>query len=294
MASHYPKETCPTCIKIVTNVDKGLQCSGMCKRWLHKDCIPMTAAVYKAYTNDSNKSWYCGRVDCVAQQSDSITTLSSKLDVILNSLSKLATKEELGIISKGVADIKADIKQLYEKIGDFEPRLTSVENEVQQLKSKLQDQHTQVAMENIMEEFNERNTRSRNVIAYGIEETSTESQEKSHDTNYVRLILEKAGLGNSLSKTLHFRLGKRTKSKPRPLKICTQSNTEATNIFRAFGTGNESDSQLQGISLSRDRTKSERDYLAGLRENLKFRMEAGETNLTIKYVNGTPKIVQKN
>lgn len=65
-------------------------------------------------------------------------------------------------------------------------------------------------------------------------------------------------------------------------------------VFRSFSKKDEVDGELRGVSLAHDRTLKERQHLAELREVLQTRVDAGEANLTIRYINGTPKIVKKN
>lgn len=71
------------------------------------------------------------------------------------------------------------------------------------------------------------------------------------------------------------------------------SQNDAVEIFKSFNPNDVPDN-LHGISISHDRTPRERAYLAELRATLKSRQDAGEDNLTIKFVNGAPKIVTKN
>ncbi|KAG8252273.1 hypothetical protein J6590_061179 [Homalodisca vitripennis] len=54
------------------------------------------------------------------------------------------------------------------------------------------------------------------------------------------------------------------------------------------------DQGLMDVVLARDRTPYEIKYLSNLREELRTKRENGERNLTIKYRNGIPTIVQKN
>lgn len=50
---------------------------------------------------------------------------------------------------------------------------------------------------------------------------------------------------------------------------------------------------LSKISYTRDRTPAERKYLADLMSSFKDRLESGETDFTIKYISGIPKIINK-
>lgn len=51
------------------------------------------------------------------------------------------------------------------------------------------------------------------------------------------------------------------------------------------------DSEFSKISIQPDQTLRQRMYMSNLRKSLDQRRENGESNLTIKYFNGIPKIV---
>lgn len=46
--------------------------------------------------------------------------------------------------------------------------------------------------------------------------------------------------------------------------------------------------------ISSDRTQYQREYMKKLRENLASRFSNGENGLTIKFIEGVPKIVSKS
>lgn len=56
----------------------------------------------------------------------------------------------------------------------------------------------------------------------------------------------------------------------------------------------EMDESYSDVSVTRDRTPRERDYLHNLRSELKERQDKGERDITIRYMNGTPTIVKIN
>lgn len=290
------EETCKVCVKKVLNSEDGLQCDSDCKNWFHIKCIGMTKSEYTQYANNVNKKWFCSRMDCSPTAANLNNRLLTKMDEILNKFSSLATKEELKNLATGIEGIQSQLDNLGSKFEDFEPRIENLEQDVAQMKADIKaNKSKEMNPESVIEELNERKRRSCNVIAHNLPESKSSSPNTAmqHDKNLVENILNKANLGVLLPSARSFRIGNRNGTKPRPLKICLPSEKDAITIFRSFGDTTHLNEALKGISLSRDRTQSERHYLNDLRETLKVRTEAGEPDLTIKYINGTPKIIKK-
>lgn len=98
-----------------------------------------------------------------------------------------------------------------------------------------------------------------------------------------------------------FRLGRKQSGKPRPIKCILRCETEAVELLRSFNEKKRANDELLkigaplfGVSLSRDRTLAERNYLHELRQELERRINGGEEDLTIRYITGVPKILSKN
>lgn len=53
-------------------------------------------------------------------------------------------------------------------------------------------------------------------------------------------------------------------------------------------------SRFNALKIKSDETFAQREYLAHLKKELQRRVEDGETTLTIKYVKGVPKIINKS
>jgi hypothetical protein len=91
------------------------------------------------------------------------------------------------------------------------------------------------------------------------------------------------------------RLGRNKTNKPRPLLLSLSSESEVLESLKRFNEKKASGgNSLQSLSISRDRTEMERSFLHSVRAELKTRVDAGEFDLTIKYVKGIPTIVSKN
>lgn len=288
--------TCKVCVKKVLDSEDGIQCDSSCHNWFHIKCVGVTKSEYTQYSNNTNKKWHCSRMDCSAASSNSNDVLLRKMDELLGKISLLATKDELKNLTTGVESIQAELSSLNAKINEFEPRLESLETDVAQLKIDKKNQQNQLPdTESTIEEINERKRRSCNVIVHGLVESKSSSTDaaKQHDKTLVGLILNKAGQGDLLTSARFFRIGTKDQSKPRPIKVCLPSENSAISVFQSLGNCTDLGEELEGMSLSRDRTLMERRHLACLRETLKARTEAGEPDLTIKYSNGTPKILKK-
>lgn len=280
--------TCPVCVRLVLDVEEGIGCDAECERWFHRECVRMPKADYQRLCSDKNLKWKCTRTDCNKSSGDSV---DAKLDAILSKLSSLATKTEL---SDGLNAIKQDLKVVTTKLKELEPRLAQVELEI----STIKDGHAggDQLCEDVISECNDRNRRSRNVIVHNLTETnpaSSAGESKAHDAKHIQSFFDHIHLNVQMTEVRHFRLGKRSRDKSRPLVICLPSESAALHIFKNFKQDDVPDT-LQGMSLSHDRTPRERKHLEQLRASLKSRLEAGEVNLTIKYINGSPKIVSKN
>lgn len=147
------------------------------------------------------------------------------------------------------------------------------------------------AMENVIGEMNERAKRASNILIFNIPETTHDDRVK-HDEEEVDKLLNLVIQSNHIPATnlpsfKAFRLGKPTPQKIRPLKVVFSSPSIALNILSQKKFVNLPNS----ISISSDRTQSQRDYMQHLRSELEERQKT-EDNLIIKYINSVPKIVK--
>lgn len=145
----------------------------------------------------------------------------------------------------------------------------------------------------IMEEILERERRANNVILVGVKEFNSDngSDRKIHDETTVKKLLSDVNNGGDYSQKVMAvqRLGRREDGKIRPIKVILFSRQDAIWILK-----NKSKARKE-VRIYDDKTPKQREELNQLRNTLKTRVEMGETNLTIRYVKGVPKIVnQKN
>lgn len=178
--------------------------------------------------------------------------------------------------------LKSSILELTIKITDLEKKLESA------AKGDLNN-----SFEEIVNESVERMRRSKNIIVHGVAEPSGElAGRKASDATKVGDILSVVLPNEVVVPKSVFRIGKGEGNRIRPLKIVLDDSDMALKILknkRKLAT-----SSHRNINITNDKTPREIDYIRRLSDELKEREDKGESNLTIKYLRGIPKIVEKN
>lgn len=96
-----------------------------------------------------------------------------------------------------------------------------------------------------------------------------------------------------------FRLGKYdvNRSRPRPIKIHFKDEQQAKKILQTVRTKTaqiQNDRQLKNVGVSIDRTPLQLSYLQSVKNDLRQRINNGEDNIRIKFIQGVPQIVKSN
>jgi hypothetical protein len=291
---------CIVCCKIVK--DEGVECDGECKRWFHPKCVDISTSEFKKISEGRTKVWRCNRVDCKAGAGPStvppyISDLELKFNIVIQKLDKL---DKIDNLASGIDEIKAELSTMKMNLQALEPRvasneccISSIKEELTDLK-KLQEEFKAPSEENILEELNERRQRRRNVIVHGLPEEKTANIKEAlrKDEENAISLMSRIGVNMVVGDFRCTRIGKPNRDKARPLRLIFQSEADAVKLLKAFAAFPKED--LGHISLTNDRTIKERAYLTELRNTIEKRRAQGETNLSIKYFNGTPKIISTN
>lgn len=74
--------------------------------------------------------------------------------------------------------------------------------------------------------------------------------------------------------------------KARPMKLCFDSQETVKIILR-----NKTGIKENSFRIYSDQTPYQQNFMVNLKKELKERQERGETDLTIKYIKGIPKII---
>ena len=175
--------------------------------------------------------------------------------------------------------------------------LNKIMNTMESIKSSLETRladivkliHTSGASptskEEIISESVERSFRSYNIILKNVPENSGRA-----DVDMANNILEVIDNSVTVAPGNVFRLGKFKKGRPRLLKLRLKTVEMARLVMkkRNMLKGNEN---FKNVIVGTDKTPQQLRYLKDLNSELELRRNEGASNLTIKYVNNVPQIV---
>lgn len=165
------------------------------------------------------------------------------------------------------------------------PKLIKIVSELQQEITKLKSSITlSNSNEDILNEMAERQKRATNIIIFNLPESSVPDHDYNEVSNIFKDITKEPV---EIIKTT--RIGKKNKNGARSLKITLQNAQSALNIIR-----NRTKLKDKNIFINADLTPNQRMHFNNTRDELKRRLANGEKDLTIKYIQGVPKIIQKN
>ncbi|KAG8291258.1 hypothetical protein J6590_064571 [Homalodisca vitripennis] len=278
---------------------QGVECDGACKRWFHPECVRITPAEYRKIADGTQKTWKCERVDCNVNTDDlslKIDHLNDKFAIIVQKLDKL---DKIDGIIAGISEIKTDIQAIKATVDLLEPRVTSnetdikvIHDEIAKIKQTRENYSGGESEEIVIQEINERLFRKRNIIIFNLKESLSRDTKtkKEHDTLLISKVIDALNIGIHVNGLKIFRLGKPLKDKDRPLKVVFCSVEDTMQFVSGFSKEaiSDVDPALSDISISRDRTMKERQYLKKLRDELGRRRMNEESNITIRYLKGSP------
>lgn len=224
-------------------------------------------------------------------QNENMKKLSEDVILIKDQMSHIQTITENLIREQ--KSIKTKLSGLTNLSQNQDKKIEFLESTVQQLKesSSLVTKKQQICdHEDIMSEIKERRVRENNIILKGIPEPHLKDRRERQDSDKHGVI----DIINMISKDLPEpiwirRLGKYDTNKCRPIKIVFSNSGPVKSILRL-----KRNVELNDIKIFSDLTTTQQTYYKNIKSQLNFRINNGEENLTIKYKNGVPKIVQEN
>jgi hypothetical protein len=169
--------------------------------------------------------------------------------------------------------------------------IIAIEQKIEQKISELQNVNlSSLQFEEVTSEAVERMIRAKNVIIYGVPESSgTAEQGQTKDAAEIRKIIS-AITPEAIPQKI-IRIGKPNSSNTRLLKVSLSNDLIAKEVLRNKNKLINSDLP-RSISISDDKTPKQLEYLKNLRTELQLRRDNGEDNITIKYVKGIPSIIE--
>lgn len=301
---------CPVCVRAVLDSDEGICCDSACQRWFHRECVKMPKSEYLRISGDNKIRWNCFRVDCLAPTDQPLGKLSTQMTSVLLKLDALLAKvNKIDDLAKDVNNIQTEISSMKAGLSALEPRIVVAEEKVANVEIDIAAVRTEVSanttklnklennantsLDEAVAEVNDRASRLKNVLLHKVPESKKSSPSEMKEDDRKMLVTMFDALDFKPDSMTFYRLGQKTSRKIRPLKVVFGSQVEAALLLKKFSRDafDDVDPSLSEVSISRDRTPNERATLDSLRQEMGQRTAAGETNLTIKYFNGVPKII---
>nr|CAH7769086.1 unnamed protein product [Callosobruchus chinensis] len=130
-------------------------------------------------------------------------------------------------------------------------------------------------------------------IIFGVPEQDANDDGDTADKDKVTDILHTIDRNLSLQDVEIVRLGKQTGGKIRPIRVTCNIEQQVSDIIRNAGKLKNSRFKNK-VFVATDRTSKQLAYFMELKDQLKERMDAGESDLKIRHFNGLPRIVSEN
>jgi hypothetical protein len=216
---------------------------------------------------------------------------ADQLIAVITEHTKQFTKEALTKIMPMNNEFLAVAALAASLISAQETELKQLQNRLtEQMKSDCSNGPIQRSIDacETLSELAERNTRTKNVIFIGIPEIDDSLPQKDHSSEDLKQITEMVDKVDEKAATKIircYRLGLRKANNSRPIKVIFQDAEYSDSVL--YGRQRFP----QNIKVRHDLTIVQRDHLKMLWSEIDERKKKGETNLTVKYINNTPKIV---
>lgn len=227
--------------------------------------------------------------ESLSQKLNTLIETQSKLSQAVADCNKKLTNHDDLLQQHTVSIINQD-----QKLDVVQNGLLALEQRVDTLSAGVQNAaHAGAAVssgftdtDSLLQEIRDREKRSCNLMVFGVPESSSADIQRrvADDTRRTEEMMVKLGLEIRAQRVLRVgKLGVR----PRPLKLILPSHEDVLRCLRNKRNLRDSD-----IRINSDLTELQRAHLRELRRQLKARMEGGETDITIRYVDGVAKIIK--
>lgn len=256
-----------SCIKcnIIINEknDKFIKCDG-CNRSIHIICSELSDAEIKCFTLRPNSR---RRIKYICIECEQGVHQIPKLITLIN-------------------DLKDEIRNL-------KVQYNELSNAASTSKTLNASPSNALSSEELISEIYERNKRSQNIIFYGSPEDGTSKQDQmQRDTTTVNNVLAEVGVVVDGMKPIRLGRFDATKQhRSRPIRVRLSSSEDVFAVIRKFKKLKTVE-RFSRLSVSTDRTPQQVAAYKAVKSDLTTRLARGESNLTIKYRNGVPTIVQ--
>lgn len=213
--------------------------------------------------------------------SSSTAEISSQIQDIKSATSKMSLEHN---------HIKSQLNQLEVKLNNDEKKIELLETDIKELKIRpapTTQNKPIYANEQIIREIQDRKKRENNIIIMGIAENEScniKERNIQDEADVLKIICQ---IITDIPKPAKiFRIGKYTPGKARRIKVCFDKPETALLLLK------NRDKLPNNLKMFSDQTPAQQKYYLHIKEELNQRICSGETDITIKYVNGTPAIIK--
>ncbi|CAG9761640.1 unnamed protein product [Ceutorhynchus assimilis] len=259
------------------NIKELFGCScDLCKRILCRNCSKLFSSEVRALTAQTKViSFFCQ--ECLKEIRKHIKDIPN----IQNQVSELGAStqqiketlhSELKKLQTNIKEIKSTYAEIVSRKTDFEST-KAVQDDIKHLKKVIQTKTMALTTadapgEAVLQELQERQLRSKNILIFGLHETNIQNREDREKD-------EKAKVNNILKQCVdtfneeiqYYRLGKPDEGKVRPIKVVLKSIETVIQILR---NKNKLPKDSQSY-IKPDLTIQQREYLRKLVTELKSR-----------------------
>lgn len=191
-----------------------------------------------------------------------------------------------------------DCRVIGKDLKELKALIINLQNDIKQLResNSVATNSSGLDYEDIISEVSERQKRKKNIMIFNLPEPDqdkTPAEQMESDNRALRNILNAVTPNISSSNFRLARMGVFSASKVRPLKITT-NNEETVKSILANSKKLKHKHEFKDIKISSDRTRRQMDHYRKVKQELTDRINGGETNCRIKYINDIPKVISLN
>lgn len=211
-----------------------------------------------------------------------VDDLFTKLDICTATLNEHSST--LAAHESSIQACKSDISCLQDAHTSLSNNITSIAEKIENVESTLSLIRKDVPADDLPEIL-DRVKKSFNLII-----TNLPEREDNNDLPVVGEIVDLISANSSRYLTNTMRIQSKDKRKPRWTKL-TFSNPEIASTILRNKTSLQGNQKYHNIRIQDDKTRAQISTLNAAREELKRRQDLGDTDITIKYIKGTPTVV---
>lgn len=191
-----------------------------------------------------------------------------------------------------------DCRVLGNDLKDLKALIISLQNDIKELKARNteSDKANEYDFEEILQEIADRQKRKNNIILFNVPEQDQSkpvNEQLLTENNQVMNIVKHVNPDVQLREVKSIRLGAYSPNKIRPIKLKLENENTVRQIL-SNSKKIRSNAAFKKVYFSSDKTKKQIEHYKKIKQELTDRLNAGESNCRIKYVNNVPRIVTEN